>query len=288
LIYVNYLGEVVYKKLGYHVPADFIAVGKESLNPSLNKGVAKARVSEGSATAQELLSFAVEQKSSGKPYTEAAEKYFAAQPAKNLLTKDGWAAINTLAETSSSAGFQTLLKNKAAFEKIGGAEAVNTKIRQVLVAEAVAAATKKNATAYANTHKMAQKSVKDEGKTAAFVELNYMAAMENWQEYAPKAIAYFAKYSSTNADELLAAANHFIAHVKEVNQLKTAGDWTRQAIALRDNYEAEHTYAEVLLRTADYFKAQTAAKRALRFEPLSAQQVAKTQALLKQIEDNMR
>lgn len=288
LVYVNYLGDVVYKKLGYQVPADFLITGKEALNPALNKGVTQARVSEGSASTQELLRFAIDQKTAGKPYQEAAEKYFAAETPKNLTTKEGWAAINTLCDNPQSTAFQTLLKNKADFEAIGGTDAVNAKIRQVLVAAVTKAAAQKDVASYTQLHKLAQKSVKDEGKTAAFVELSYAAALENWGEYAEKTIAYFTKYPSTNQEELLTAAKNFAAYVKDVAQLKPACDWARQAIAIRDGYEAEHVYASLLLRSADYFKAQTAAKRALRFEPLTAEQTAETQALLKTIEDNMR
>jgi len=282
-MFVNHLGDEVYRSLGYMAPPEFIEQGKEAAKPSRNTKQLKKEVESGDNDPAKLLAYALELQQKNEGYQETASRFFASQKPADLTTETGWKAISALTTDADSREFQLLMQKRAAFEKIGGAAPVAAKIHAVFSQAVATSLAKSDEAGYKKSLIMAQKFAGDNGQEALRMEMQYAEGKQNWAGYTTSTMAYFKKFVVADAAQLNAAAANILAHSTDATALKTATEWMRQSLALKDTYASHHLYASLLAKTGDGAKAMSEAKRALQFETITPEERRNTQQLLQSL-----
>ncbi len=284
LYYINYKGEIVHKHVGYLPPDKFLSAGQVAMRPENNEANLDLSYKDNALDGDELYTYAVKMKTEGKDYREAANKYFASRTDKELCSKAGWEAINTLSSDVKAREFQLLLKKRKKFmKKYAGPAAVEAKIADVFKKNVVKAAVSGNDAAYSELVTMAQEKVKDKGKMAARIKMTYAETKKNWDLYARSTIDFFDQYNLTDAYALNNIAHNFFLHVDNREYLKRALAWARQSVALENHYYNNDTYASLLYKVGNYQEAMRIANKAISIAQLNEESYEGTETLLEQI-----
>jgi thioredoxin-related protein len=291
IIFVNYANEVVYSAVGYKDPQMFLEVGNEALNPEHNQKILELEYENGTEDPEILYEYAMELYEQEADFGEAADRFFATQKDKHLLSERGWKAIQALTTDINSREFQLLLDKQKKFEKIANEIVVEQKIFEVLKSAVIKAHYIKKESLFEEAVKMAEEKVDDDSKTANRLKLTWLYAQRDWKNYATIAMAYMKAYKILDPNELNHLALTFGKKVDNKAQLEEALNWSQQSIAIRATDEAYEAHAWLLYQTGDYYKARISAERALSFaEESSAEEdrLAELQKLVEMISEKMQ
>ena len=287
LFYLNYKGEVVHKVVGYRAPDKFIDEAEIALRPENLAIYDKMKFKAGDLEGEKLLAYALKMKADGEDYDEAAKKYFDSRSNKQLMTKEGWEAIEKLTNDVNSREFELLLKKQKKFAKKVGKGPVEAKIAETFKESALKAALSGDEATYRSLMEKASK-LKDKGKTAARIKMTYAEANKNWDLYARSVVEFFEKFSSTQVDELIHISHMFLEHVNKPEQLETALNLCRQATSLQNTYENNDLYARLLLKAGKYREAYQIANKAISIAQENGEEFELTEELLEEIRRNLK
>ncbi|MEM6262611.1 MAG: thioredoxin family protein [Bacteroidota bacterium] len=287
LLFVNYQGDLVHQAVGYKPPADFLFEGKTALSPAKNRLNLETEYQAGNREPEFLLAYATQQKENGDDYRIAATQYFSTQSDKELRSKKGWQAIQLLSTDATSREFSLLLKKRKKFVKIAGEKPVDAKINEVLRRNTIKAALTNQPQVYRNLYQIASDQIKDKGQTASRLRMTYAEAKKDWVGYARFAIEYFDDFNVTDPTELNDAAWTFFLWVTDEEQLAQATEWSRQAIAIKNIYQYNDTYAALLFKSGRYQDAYKVANKAVNLAYKEREDPAPTLELLEKIKEKL-
>ncbi len=286
LFFINFKGEVVHKVVGYRAPDKFLGEAEIALRPENLAAYDNMKYKAGDLEGEKLLAYAIKKKADGGDYQEAAREYFDSRSKKQLLSKEGWEAIEQLTFDVNSPEFQLLLKKQKKYIKQVGNGPVEAKIADVFKKNALKAALSGDNAGYRSLVEMADK-LKDKGKTASRIKITYAEAQKNWDLYARSVVEFFDKFSSTQLDELVHMSNIFLDHVDNPAQLQTALNLARQATSLDNSYENNDLYARLLFKAGKYREAYQTANKAVTLAQESSKEFELTEKLLEEIRKNL-
>lgn len=287
LLFIDYKGEVVHKALGYRDPAGFLATGREALDPENNLATLRLKFEAGTTDPEVLYDYGMKQYDAGQDFREAATRYFATQSDKELLSEKNWEAIQAFSQDLDSREFQYFLKKNKKFSKRYGATEVAAKIAYVCRQKTIAAVMTRNDEPYKQALAIADKYIKDDGKTASRLKITYFGAKKDWDQYARKSIEHYETFPVASANELNSAAWNFFLHVDKPEQLEKAAEWARQSVALDNAYYNNDTYASVLYKLGHYEEALKAANKAIGLARMDGQDAEGTEKLAEKIREQM-
>ncbi|MFK7923777.1 MAG: thioredoxin family protein [Bacteroidia bacterium] len=283
LLFINHKGELVHRALGYKPPKPFLVEGRKAVNPARNQSLLELEFEEGTASSEQLYSYALNLKAAGEDYSEAASKYFATQSEKQLRSAINWEAIRELSSDMDGPEFRYLLKKRKKFAKTHGERAVSNKITEVLKKEVIAAALTNKKDRYLDAISLADKAIKDEGETASFLKVVYAEAKKDWADYSYKAIYHFDTYSVTDPEALDQAVRNFTQYVTDSEQLQHAIDWARRSVVLQNAAYNNESYARLLLKVGQKNQALKQANKALQLAYQEGIDTLEIEALIQQI-----
>ncbi|MEL6593889.1 MAG: thioredoxin fold domain-containing protein [Bacteroidota bacterium] len=263
LLFINHKGELIHRVEGYRPPKQFMNEGNKALDPARNQSLLQLEFEEGTASPEQMYSYALNLKAAGEDYSEAAAKYFATQSPKQLRSAVNWEAIRELSSDMNGPEFRYLLKKQKKFAKKHGARAVRNKITEVLKKETIAAALLKDKARYLEAINIADKSIKDDGQTASFLKVVYAEARKDWADYAYKAIYHFDTFSITEPEALDQAVRNFTQYIADPEQLQHAVDWARRSVVLQNASYNNESYARLLLKLGQKDQALKQANKSL-------------------------
>lgn len=263
LLFINHKGELIHRVEGYRPPKQFMNEGNKALDPARNQSLLELEFEEGTASPEQMYSYALNLKAAGEDYSEAAAKYFATQSPKQLRSAVNWEAIRELSSDMNGPEFRYLLKKQKKFAKKHGERAVRNKITEVLKKETIAAALLKDKARYLEAISIADKSVKDNGQTASFLKVVYAEARKDWADYAYKALYHFDTYSITEPEALDQAVRNFTQYIADPEQLQHAVDWARRSVVLQNAAYNNESYARLLLKLGQKDQALKQANKSL-------------------------
>ncbi len=284
MLFLNPKGDEVHRILGFRASEPFLQEGLKAIDPTGNMALMKSDIEAGKAKPETLLNYALKQAETGMDYEEIAKKYFATQTETDLLSDKNWNAINNLTDDIRSREFQFLLTKKADFVKKYGILKVEEKLMKMCMRTAKTAERFDDADTYMLAVETARKSIADNGKTADMLEIAHFSAKEDWISYADKVSALMKKNKITDAVVLNDYAWAFYQHITDKNRLAEAIKWTKQSMALDNQYYNNDTMAALLFKIGQMDEAKKYANKAIHIAQQNSEEYESTQKLLEQIE----
>ncbi|MCI4667110.1 MAG: thioredoxin family protein, partial [Bacteroidia bacterium] len=259
LLFLDYNGKVVLRKLGYRGPSELMKEAQKANSPENFEDYYSLAVEEGSNDPAILLNYALIQAEKKEDFSASAQKYFETQSEKALLKEaENWKAIKALTTDLESREFQYLLAKYPKYSKKYGEE-VDTKIWEVLE-ETVKNSVKENdEKSYLKAVSVASTFIKDKDQTADKLKMLYAKQKGDWESFAQRAAYYFDKHTVTSAKELSSSAWLIYRNVSSAEQINNAISWTRQSIALENEYYNNKTLAFLLFKARKFSDAKKVA-----------------------------
>jgi len=262
LLFVNFKGEVVHQVKGYMAPPRLLAEAREALDPSKNQSLLALQYEAGSSDPDVLYNYALNLKANQEDYTEVARRYFDTQAERDLDEPRNWEAIRTFTTQLDSREFQYLLRKQRRFIRKYGLQPVADKIYGVLKQNVIRAAFTRDRAQLQEVLAIARDEVKDDGQVASRLRMVYAEATKDWKDYGYKTAYHFDHFTITSPKELDHAARNFYAHIDEQALLEKALAWSRQSIAIENEYYNNATYALLLAKIGQRAAAERQAFKA--------------------------
>jgi len=281
LLFLDYNGEIVSRELGYRGPNELMQAAKSADSPENTSVYYSLAYEEGSNDPEILYNYSLILAKQDKDFHEAAARYFATQSDKDLYKNpQNWEAIRQLTTDIDSREFQYLLKKKKKFEKNFGAQAVDEKIKKVLKETVLKAAILRKEEEYLKAVLTAQSELKDDDRTANRLKMVYAEATNDWTNYAQKAAYHFDTYTVTDAKLLAEAARLVHKHTNNMEFLEKAISWTRQSIAIENEYYNNNILAHLYFSSGNLMEASKTAHKALKIAELKQIDGSEAQGIL--------
>ncbi len=263
LFFINHEGTQVYRDSAYKSPDEMLHIGELAQSPDRNLALLELEFESGDKDPDKVLDYAYLLKGLDQDYRKAAQSYFETLSDKELLEGKNWDAMKAFTYDIKSREFQYLLQKQKKFCKKFGEPEVQEKISDVLKKSVVSAAFVRDRSTYSDALKIALEELKDDGKTAQRLRMTYTAGTREWVLYAQRAIDFFEKYPSQDAEELTQAARNFQRFIEDEEKLNHALTWIRQANAIESTFERQYTYAGILYKLDRWDEAMRYAYQSL-------------------------
>lgn len=280
LLFVDGDGAVVHRALGYHDAAQFIALGTTANDPAKNQRSLDQRYAKGDRDPAFIASYlAAKAEASDPGVNQIAADYLKTQ--KDWTTEANMGIILQYANDPKSEPFEYFMKNRAAFTKSFGAEAVAEKskiaLRQYLESHPEATLSETQAA-------IRQIMGGEEGeKLANYYPVVFHHNAGAFDEYAKAAVAYFDKYPPTTWNELNEMAWSFHENVSDPKMLEVAAGWAKKSVEMEANYYNTDTLAALYAKLGNNKEAIKYAEMAIELAKKSGDDYSGTENLLKSL-----
>jgi thioredoxin-related protein len=278
LLFINSDGEVVHRALGYHGVPEFLALGKQAMDPNGTLAAMDKRYAKGDREADFVFKYMGAKADAMDPaYATIANDYLRSQG--DFGTERNMDVIMRFVNDPFSDGFNYLLKNKEVFVKKFGADVVESKL-QSSVGEYME--NNKNLS-LADIEKVFKKVFAADGERMfSGFKPNYFRQQGNKEDYAKASVAHFKKYPSKDPMELNEAAWTFYRVVEDKKMLKTAVKWAKKSVKLDNQYYNNDTLAALLVKSGKYKDAIKAGEKAIELAKKNNEDFSETEKLLEQ------
>jgi hypothetical protein len=248
----------------------------------------KSSVESGSKDPEVLYQYATKLAEGGNDYQEVARRYFDTQSESALLSEKNWKAIQALTDSIDSREFQFVLKKKAEFVKKYGLANVEQTIYRVCARAGTAAVKNQNDTEFDKSLTVLRKYLADNGRSADLMLIEKAEMQKDWKTYGAKMVEFLTKFKQMDAKWLNEVAWNFYEHVEEPTQLEKALTWTKQSIALENQYYNNDTMAALFFKLGKYNEARKWANTAIFLARQSGENAESTEKLLEQIDEKLK
>lgn len=261
----NSQGEIVHRFVGSMPPAEFIAAGKEILNPDNQYYTQIKKYEAGDKSPATLLRIV---ELAQKAYDDAAlqkysEEYLATQ--SNLYTKENLTLLYSLTNSTDDKGFGIALNEQEKADKIlekPGASAAVVK-RIVLNQEFVKLLRKDGDIDFTEYDKMLNEKYPKQAKNISdFSKMYYYRRKKNWDEFV-KYADEVVKEGDTSPGNLNDYAWTVFENVTDKALLEKAANWSKESLKKDDNATFIDTHANLLYKLGKVKEAIAEEKRAM-------------------------
>jgi thioredoxin-related protein len=277
-------GQLAYRSVGYMVPEDFVALGKEVFVEAPKMARLTKAYTAGDRTPEVLYGYAKGlKKMNDERSVQVAEEYLDAQ--KNWSDPQ---AIELIVDNFGDAdhrAFQYAHAHKNEFVGVVGEEVfddfVSTAVTQACIA------------LYSQNGKLPEKEGKalfakylpERGeKLFYFFRVQLYNYAEDWNNYPSAAVDYVAKYpQEMDAATYNAFAWTFYEQVEDQAMLEKALEWVLASIKLEKGYFNMDTAAALYYKLGNKGKAKKYAQEAIKLGKSEGEDVSGTESLLEQI-----
>lgn len=250
-------GELVYTIVGYREPADFVTELQNAMNPAKQEkrpGLS-AELDPGYP---EFYKNAFGPSKERKPaQEEEIAKFLDSQ--SDLLSEVAWSVMWRFPLSAKHADY--LLANRAAYARLYGKYNVDNKVQQILLGRVKEAGEAKDDAAFNKIMVQVNELYPGDKDIVFSFKSTYYQATKNWEKYA----ATFEEYAKPGENP---AAANFVSwtlfeECDDMNVLKKATGWMKEASTKEPSYAIIDTYASLLFKTGDLDEAEIQAKRAI-------------------------
>lgn len=247
LLWINGKGEVVHKVVGGLDGSGLIENGKKALgqtgsNDAFQK--MKAEYDGGKRDIDFLAGYITELNNNGANTDKVFSEYLAAMP--TTISKESKHIKNILTFTNdlSSPAIPYIVKNKSLFQSAVGSDAFTKKVND-WVKNAVNKSVKEKNSVTFNQAINFLKNIggKDVAQLQNKYSMEYYDKIGDFANYKKTAVPFIKKYGSKDDKTLNKIAWNYYINSDNPADLKKALNWSKQAIAIKDNTENQTTYA---------------------------------------------
>ena len=288
-LFINGDGEVIHRVTSYYDAPEFIAVGKDAIDPTKQMGALKKRFEAGDKDPEFLKSvIKVFAFSDAELATKAAATYFAGKKNEPLSQED-FSYLFSLTKDSNSALFPEFISRKAEIIKVMPEENYN-KVLNNLKTNALFNNSYDPKTKVFNE----KKYVAEASKTMSAATVSSMllkskmrvAAMnKDKKEYQKLSMEYYKDGTSAefSSSELNSIAWNFFENATDKVALEKALLWAKQSVKLDESYANTDTLANLYFKTGDKANAKIWASKSIELAKKEGEEYTETQALLDKI-----
>lgn len=279
LLFINGKGEVAHRALGYHEAEQFLALGRQALDPNTSLAGIDARYRSGDRSDAFILQYLEAKSAAGDDQLgNVVQEY--------LETNKDWSkpqireVIFRYVTDLNAPAFQYMLDNRAAFHEQFGQEEFNQQLDGAL---GQYFQTLEDFDPDKLRRTMERVYGPEGGQKTAMIMMMIYQQMEDSDAYAKAAVAYLDQYPSEDATELNQIAWNFYLMVDDQALLQKAIGWAQKSVGLQEDYANQDTLAALYFKVKDRKKAKKHAQRAIELAKASGEDYAETEALLAKI-----
>ncbi|MGB0983760.1 MAG: thioredoxin family protein [Saprospiraceae bacterium] len=284
LLFVNGDGELVHRAVGARDAAGLLELGKVANNPETQiMGMVK-RFEKGDRDAAFLKNYAAAANEAGMPNSkEVGNAYLKTQ--KDLLTEENIKFIFGNTSSPKDAYYSFMVKNKAKFADVVGAEKVNGLLKSVIGRPFY----RNNELDFADVTKAYSEvfSKENAAKYTAEFKMNYYGARMRGEGFKEKflnaAVDYLENHDIQNSQTLNSIAWSFYENTTDKKLLKKACGWAEKSVDLDSNYANNDTVAAICYSLGKKRRAKKFATKAIELGKADGSDVSSTEELLNKI-----
>lgn len=251
-LFIDGDGNLVHRSCGSMSAANFIAAGRDALNPDKQFAALQKRFDAGERKPEFLLLY-MDAISKGCMDTEPVLKqYLSTVAEKDLATPINWQMINRFVNDPESREFTYLLKNPAVFAKVSTLDSVNTKIYNTFLRPAYKAAYADTDEPWAAMKKKIQESKFGRAEELVFtIDLIRYEKKSDWAAYMQLAMSLTDKYKLSDYTFLVNVSQRFLQQATTPQQFQKAIAWAKRATEMDPKPYSRETYARLLEKSGD-------------------------------------
>lgn len=280
LLFLDDKGQVVHRAVGYHDTDEFIALGREALDPQRRLGALDARYAQGERDPEFLYQYLVAKADAYDPaVAELLDVY--------LQTQDDWSSrrnmevIFRFGTRINGPAFRYLIDRLDLFEETFGTRAVQRQLERA-VDESMANGFVQDFAQVAHVLRKIHGSEAEE--VVARYHLDYLLQQRQLDAYARAALDYVKSHHPSSPTLLNNLAWAFYQHIDEPTLLKQALKWARKSVKIDEAYYNTDTLAALYYKLGKMRQARKWARKAIALAQSAQQDHSSTSALLEQIE----
>ncbi len=265
LLWIDGSGEVKHKVVGGLDPHGLIQNGQQALDPTpgILSGMHR-QFNEGNRDVNFLSDFVNTMNKAGENYSDVFKIYMEKLTERDLNDPKHTKTVFNLTKDIHSPGLDYLLKNKAYYSGLMGAETYDSKINQLADKATAEAVQKKDAALFNRALDLVKGNKgKDAHQKSLQLSMDYYLQMNDWSNYDKNATQYLKKYASKNASALNDIAWNYYINVNDKAQLTKASKWAFQALNMDNKYTYNLTYAYLLYKLNDLKESEKACDYAI-------------------------
>ncbi len=267
-LFISPEGKLLHRAVGSSDIAAFIQKGKDALDPEKQYYTLADRYNAGEKSEDLLKRLTV---AAQNAYDEPAMRKYAAEylaTQKDLTSKDNLAFLADVTGSSKDPGFEVILKNKNAFNKVNGEGAAEKLIRTIAFRETVVPKvfrSKEPADWEALQKELAATYSGMEDEIISYSKIQYFAGKtSDWPAFSKEVTSYLKKYNNRlGANELNSYAWQIFTRCDDKNCIDQALEWSKTSVDLSGNHMFMDTYANLLYKKGDKEAAITWEQKAL-------------------------
>lgn len=245
-------GNLVHRSVGASDASTFINKGKDALNPDKQYYTLVERYRKGERESAFLKSLA---EASADAYDRPATPVFSAayiSTQTNMLTEDNVRFLDNMTQSSQDPGFDIILNNTAAYNKIMGQGKAESKIKEIILNEEVYPVlnpeTKPDWQQLQDT--LSRKYPSLAGEITANAKVVYYYSQQDWPAFSKSVTDYLNQFGNhISANELNNYAWKVFENCDDTSCINQALEWSKKSVDLTNSPEYIDTYAALLYKT---------------------------------------
>jgi thioredoxin-related protein len=262
-LYLDGNGELLYSLSAELTAAEFIAEGKNALDPKKQLPFLKSQFSADPANAEHALAYISTLRKSSQDTDEAAKVYLATQTDAQLISAINWKIIANGIRDIDSREFQFVLKNQKEFAGVSSVIRVERKIINTVTETLNPFVESADTTSYFKRRPSAAAIHLAKTDSLIFAyDLRILERTKNWNAYRKVTLESVPKIAWNNAAQLKEIAMNYGANITDSEALTRSIGWTKRALELKDSYDCYLILARLYLKTGDKQSAKDWAEKA--------------------------
>lgn len=265
LLFLDGNGEVLHKHVGMMNPEDLIEAGKKAVDP-LPKilKLQKEKYDAGERSVEFLGEFADNLQKARFPFDSVFTLYLKALQEDDLQQEQHQQRIFRLTTHIQSPGIAYVVKNKEGFRKVIGVTQLTERVNEIARKGVEEAARSKNEGLYHAAGQFVKDMAMPDAKGMSLqMAMDYYRLTYQWVEFDKVATKYAATFAKGDARVLNDIAWEYYMNLTEKKYLNKALEWSTAAIAIRDIYDYNLTYALILYKLERFEESEKAADYAI-------------------------
>jgi len=287
LLFLDSEGAIVHKRLGALPAEEFLAFGKEALDPEKRIGTLIAEYENGNRDPEFLKVYVTRMIAAGMDPMEAADLYFASLSQEELITEENFMLIRMLRPSMDSEYFAKVSDNRDAFAAIVGEPEVMNFLKEISTSAF------RKAIYYDDDEAFEKIKAEVIAMDAPFTEevvlyadMRYAWGAGEYDDFIKYADKYAKDFIWLDWTELNTIAWDIYEDEKnaEKDYLKLGLKLAKQSVSIDENYYNTDTYAALLFKAGKYKKAEEWAVIAIANAKKQEMDSADTEKLLEKIQ----
>jgi len=290
LLFIDGEGSIVHKRLGALPAEEFLAFGKEALDPEKRIGTLIAEYEKGNRDPDFLQIYVTRMIAAGMDPMEAADLYFASLSDEELITEENFMLIRMLRPSMDSEYFAKVAENRDAFAVIVGEPEVMNFLKEISTYALKKAIYYDDAEAFDNIKaEVLEMDAPFTEEVVLYADMRYAWGEGDYSDFIKYADKYAKDFIWMDWNELNTIAWDIYEDEKYAGKeyLKLGLKMAKQSVTIEENYYNTDTYAALLYKSGKYKKAEEWALIAIDNAKKQKMESSMTEKLLEKIQEEL-